>query len=83
MSSGILDKKIDIFDIKKTPEIYPMTSMQETVEYFNDKLNQLSSSAYEASERLERLGKQVQQLNTRVHQPQSHKPSVTWLQRLF
>ena len=70
-----------MLDTKKTPEIYPMTSMQDTVEYFNDKLNQLSAGAYEASERLERLGKQVQQLSTRAHQPQQQPaPSQSQLQ---
>ncbi len=37
----------------------PMTLTHETVEYFPDKLKQISFSAYEASERLERFGKKT------------------------
>ena len=69
MSSSILDKKIDIFDTKKTPEIYPMTSIQETFEYFHEKMNQLNKRAYENSAMMQRLTEQVQQLSTRTHKP--------------
>jgi len=69
MSSGILDKKIDIFDIKKTPEIYPMTSMQETFEYLHDQMNLIKKNAYENSAVLQRIDKQVQQLRTQMHKP--------------
>jgi len=69
MSSGILDKKIDIFDIKKTPEIYPMTSMQETFEYLHDQMNLIKNNAYENSAVLQRIDKQVQQLRAQMHKP--------------
>jgi hypothetical protein len=71
MSNSILDKKIDIFDTKKTPEIYPMTSIQETFEYFHEKMNQLNKRAYESSAAIQRLGEQVQQLSTHTHKPAS------------
>ena len=67
MSSSILDKKIDIFDTKKTPEIYPMTSIHETFEYFHEKMNQLNKRAYENSAMMQRLAEQVQQLSARTH----------------
>jgi len=69
MSSSIVDNKIDIFDVKKTPEIYPMTSIHETFEYFHDKMNQLNKRAYENSAMMQRLAEQVQQLSTRTHKP--------------
>ena len=67
MSSSTVDKKIDIFDTKKTPEIYPMTSIHETFEYFHEKMNQLNKRAYENSAMMQRLAEQVQQLSTRTH----------------
>jgi len=80
MSSSTLDKKMDIFDVKKTPEIYPMTSMQETMEYFHEKMNQLNKRAYENSAMLQRLAEQVQQLSTRTHKTkastQQEEPTV-------
>jgi hypothetical protein len=79
MSSSV-DNKVDIFDVKKTPEIYPMTSMQETIEYFHEKMNQLNKRAYENSAMLQRLAEQVQQLSTRTHKTkastQKEEPSV-------
>jgi hypothetical protein len=45
----------EMIDINGTP----MTLTHETVEYFPDKLKQISFSAYEASERLERFGKKT------------------------
>jgi len=80
MSSSTVDKQVDIFEVKKTPEIYPMTSMQETLEYFHEKMNQLNKRAYENSAMLQRLAEQVQQLSTRTHKPkastQKEEPSV-------
>jgi hypothetical protein len=61
----------DMLDIRKTPEIYPMTSMQETLEYFHDKLNHLSTRAYETTAAIQRLGEQVQQLSTRSPKKQA------------
>jgi hypothetical protein len=58
---------VEMLDIKKTPEIYPMTSMQETLEYFHDKLKDLNARAYEASAAIQKLGEQVQQLSSRAH----------------
>ena len=69
MSSPTPDRKIDIFDTRKTPEIYPMTSMHETMEYFHEKLNQLSTRAYENSATIQRLGEQLQQMSTRAQKP--------------
>ena len=69
MSISTADKKIDIFDTRKTPEIYPMTSMHETMEYFHEKLNQLSTRAYENAATIQRLSEQLQQLSTRTHKP--------------
>ena len=69
MSSSTLDNKIDIFDVKKTPEIYPMTSIHETFEYFHDKMNQLNKRAYDNSATMQRLAEQVQQLSMRIHKP--------------
>jgi hypothetical protein len=73
MSSSV-DSKVDIFDVKKTPEIYPMTSMQETIEYFHEKMNQLNKRAYENSAMLQRLAEQVQQLSTRTHKTKASTP---------
>jgi hypothetical protein len=74
MSSSTLDNKIDIFDVKKTPEIYPMTSIHETFEYFHDKMNQLNKRAYENSAMMQRLAEQVQQLSTRTHKAKASTP---------
>ncbi len=52
-----------MLDIRKTPEIYPMTSMQETLEYFHDKLNETTAA-------MQRLAEQVQQLRS----PKTKKP---------
>ena len=57
----------EMLDIKKTPEIYPMTSIQETLQYFHDKLNHLNARAYEASAAIQKLGEQVQQLRTATY----------------
>jgi hypothetical protein len=80
MSSSTVDKQVDIFDVKKTPEIYPMTSIQETFDYFHDKMNQLNKRAYENSAMMQRLAEQVQQLSTRTHKTKASKqkeePSV-------
>jgi hypothetical protein len=80
MSSSTVDKQVDIFDVKKTPEIYPMTSIQETFDYFHDKMNQLNKRAYENSAMMQRLAEQVQQLSTRAHKTKASKqkeePSV-------
>ena len=80
MSSSTLDNKIDIFDVKKTPEIYPMTSIHETFEYFHDKMNQLNKRAYDNSAMMQRLAEQVQQLSTRIHKgkasTQQEEPTV-------
>ena len=72
MSSSTVDETKDILDIyriKKTPEIYPMTSMHETMEYFHEKLNQLNKRVYENSATIQRLGEQLQQLSTRPSKP--------------
>ena len=74
MSSSTVDETKDILDvyrIKKTPEIYPMTSIHETFEYFHEKMNQLNKRAYENSAMMQRLAEQVQQLSTRTHKPAS------------
>jgi len=54
----------DMLNIRKTPEIYPMTSMQETLEYFHDKLNETTAA-------MQRLAEQVQQLRS----PKTSKPA--------
>jgi hypothetical protein len=75
MSSSTPDKKIDIFDVKKTPEIYPMTSIHETFEYLHDQMNLIKKSAYEHSAILQRIDKQLQQLSTQVPKPKPAAPT--------
>ena len=86
--SSTVDNKVDIFDVKKTPEIYPMTSIHETFEYFHDKMNQLNKRAYENSAMMQRLAEQVQQLSTRTHKPaasieQAQQPAPQPLRRRY
>jgi hypothetical protein len=80
MSSSTVDKNLDIFDVKKTPEIYPMTSVHESFEYFHEKVNQLNKRVYENSAMMQRLGEQVQLLSTRTHKTkastQKEEPTV-------
>ena len=57
---------VEMLDIKKTPEIYPMTSMQETMQYFHDQLHLLKKNVFEHSAVLQRIEKQMQQLGTRA-----------------
>jgi len=80
MSSSTVDKNMDIFDVKKTPEIYPMTSVHESFEYFHEKVNQLNKRVYENSAMMQRLGEQVQLLSTRTHKTkastQKEEPTV-------
>jgi hypothetical protein len=59
MSRSRINSLRDMLDVKIRPEIYPMTSMQETFEYFHDKLNQVTES-------IERLVDRVQELSTRT-----------------
>ena len=66
MSSVALDKNTDLLACTPTPEIYPMTSMQETLQYFHDKLRQLSRRACQTSVSIECLTAKVEELSTSI-----------------
>ena len=66
MSASTLNKDTDLLDVTPTREIYPMTSMQETVEYLYDKVKQLSRRAFQTSESVESLAVKVEELSTSI-----------------
>ena len=66
MSASTLNKDTDLLDVTPTREIYPMTSMQETVEFLYDKVKQLSRRAFQTSESVESLAVKVEELSTSI-----------------
>ena len=66
MSVSTLNKDTDLLDVTPTREIYPMTSMQETVEFLYDKVKQLSRRAFQTSESVESLAVKVEELSTSI-----------------
>ena len=66
MSASTLSKDAALLDVTPTREIYPMTSMQETVEFLYDKVKQLSRRAFQTSESVESLAAKVEELSTSI-----------------
>jgi hypothetical protein len=66
MSASTLNKDTDLLDVTPTREIYPMTSMQETVEFLYDKVKQLGRRVFQASESVESLAAKVEELSTSI-----------------
>ena len=75
MSRATLEKTMDMLTIKKTPEIYPMTSIQETFEYIHDKLNETSAWLERLEAKMHSLTASLHTSQQKVHDPGAPAPA--------